>query len=144
MERGDCAGKQQPFTICLRPRKNDWQLDEPRCRSDRRRMAPVVNLVRTNGTVRNSLFPERQGDPSGTGSGLTSTAAGWDPAHRAQHADLVPGVSVNPSGKGRLNWVNGGAFTCPVILVGHSEPHAQPAADRELLRFPLADSAMPK
>jgi hypothetical protein len=65
------------------------------------------------GPYETPYFPSGQGDPSGTGSGLTSTAAGWDPAHRAQHADLVPGVSVNPVGKGRLNWVNGAAFTCP-------------------------------
>ena len=65
------------------------------------------------GPYETPYFPSGQGDPSGTGSGLTSTAAGWDPAHRAQHADLVPGVSVNPVGKGRLNWVNSAAFTCP-------------------------------
>jgi hypothetical protein len=65
------------------------------------------------GPYETPYFPSGQGDPSGTGSGLTSTAAGWDPAHRAQHADLVPGASVNPVGKGRLNWVNSAAFTCP-------------------------------
>ena len=58
-------------------------------------------------------FPSGQGDPSGTGSGLTSTAAGWDPSHRDQHADWVSGISVNPANKGKLNWINGAAFTCP-------------------------------
>lgn len=58
-------------------------------------------------------FPSGQGDTSGTGSGLTSTAAGWDPSHRDQHADWVSGISVNPSNKGKLNWINGAAFTCP-------------------------------
>ncbi len=58
-------------------------------------------------------FPSGQGDPSGTGSGLTSTAAGWDPSHRNQHADQVAGQNWKPSGQNRSNWVNGGAFTCP-------------------------------
>ena len=75
------------------------------------RLSSILSVQ--TGPYETPYFPSGQGDPSGTGSGLTSTAAGWDPAHRAQHADLVPGVSVNPSGKGRLNWVNGGAFTCP-------------------------------
>jgi Carboxypeptidase regulatory-like domain len=58
-------------------------------------------------------FPSGQEDPSGTGSGLTTTAAGWDPGHRNQYADRVTGVSVNPNGKGRLNWINSAAFACP-------------------------------
>ncbi len=58
-------------------------------------------------------FPSGQGDPSGTGSGLTSTAAGWDPSHRNQYADHVDGARVNPAGKNRFNWINSGAFTCP-------------------------------
>ncbi len=58
-------------------------------------------------------FPSGQEDPSGTGSGLTTTAAGWDPGHRNQYADRVTGVSTNPTGKGRLNWINSAAFACP-------------------------------
>jgi hypothetical protein len=58
-------------------------------------------------------FPGGQEDPSGTGSGLTTTAAGWDPGHRNQYADRVTGVSSNPTGKGRLNWINSAAFACP-------------------------------
>ncbi|HET6206486.1 MAG TPA: TonB-dependent receptor, partial [Terracidiphilus sp.] len=58
-------------------------------------------------------FPSGQGDPSGTGSGLNSSAAGWDPGHRNQYADHVTGASVNPAGKSRFNWINPGAFTCP-------------------------------
>jgi hypothetical protein len=58
-------------------------------------------------------FPGGQEDPSGTGSGLTTTAAGWDPGHRNQYADRVSGVSTNPTGKGRLNWINSAAFGCP-------------------------------
>lgn len=70
-------------------------------------------LTVQTGPYETPFFPNGQGDPSGTGSGLNSTAAGWDPAHRNQYADWVQGVSVNPSQKGKLNWVNGAAFTCP-------------------------------
>ncbi|HTW81994.1 MAG TPA: TonB-dependent receptor [Terracidiphilus sp.] len=66
-----------------------------------------------SGPYETPYFPNGQGDPSGTGSGLTSTAAGWDPGHRDQHADVVPGVPVIPAGRNRLNWLNGAAFTCP-------------------------------
>jgi Carboxypeptidase regulatory-like domain len=58
-------------------------------------------------------FPGGQGDPSGTGSGLGSTAAGWTPSGRPQHADSVPGVNWKPSGQNRNHWVNPGAFACP-------------------------------
>ncbi len=58
-------------------------------------------------------FPASQGDPSGTGSGLTSSAAGWDPGHRDQHSDTVQGQNWRPSHQNRNNWVNLNAFTCP-------------------------------
>jgi hypothetical protein len=58
-------------------------------------------------------FPSSQGDPSGTGSGLTASAAGWDPSHRDQHPDNVPGQNWKPSGQNRNNWINVNAFTCP-------------------------------
>jgi hypothetical protein len=58
-------------------------------------------------------FPAGQGDPSGTGSGLTSSKAGFDPGHRDQHADRVQGVNWKPSHQNRNNWVNVNAFTCP-------------------------------
>ena len=58
-------------------------------------------------------FPSGEGDPSGTGSGLNSTATGWDPGHRAQHADNVIGVNWKPSGQNRSHWINAAAFTCP-------------------------------
>lgn len=38
-------------------------------------------------------FPSGQGDPSGTGSGLTSSLAGWDPSHRTQYADKTQGAN---------------------------------------------------
>ncbi|HLW77967.1 MAG TPA: hypothetical protein VKU44_00065, partial [Terriglobia bacterium] len=65
------------------------------------------------GPYETPYFPSGQGDPSGTGSGLNSTAAGWDPAHRAQHADQLSGVSVKPTGRTRLNYINAAAFQCP-------------------------------
>ena len=58
-------------------------------------------------------FPAGEGDPSGTGSGLSSTNTGWDPGHRPQHADNVAGVSWKPAGQNRSHWVNAAAFTCP-------------------------------
>jgi hypothetical protein len=58
-------------------------------------------------------FPSGQGDPSGTGSGLTSSLAGWDPSHRNQYADRVAGTSMKPHGQNRFNWTNANAFTCP-------------------------------
>jgi hypothetical protein len=70
-------------------------------------------LTTQTGPYETPYFPNGQGDPSGTGSGLTSTAAGWDPGHRAQHPDQLPGMSVNPAGKNRFNWTNPAAFACP-------------------------------
>ncbi len=70
-------------------------------------------LTTQTGAYITPYFPSGQEDPSGTGSGLTTTAAGWDPSHRNQYADHVPGASINPTGKGRLNWINSGAFACP-------------------------------
>ena len=58
-------------------------------------------------------FPSGQGDPSGTGSGLTATAAGWNPSERDQHADNVQGVSWKPAHQSASSWVNPTAFTCP-------------------------------
>lgn len=58
-------------------------------------------------------FPSGQGDPSGTGSGLTSSLSGWDPSHRNQYADRVKGISIKPHGQNRFNWTNANAFTCP-------------------------------
>jgi hypothetical protein len=58
-------------------------------------------------------FPAGQMDPSGTGSGLKATAAGWDPSRRSQHADKVEGVSAVPANRTRLSWINGNAYACP-------------------------------
>ncbi|WP_446744218.1 carboxypeptidase regulatory-like domain-containing protein [Silvibacterium acidisoli] len=58
-------------------------------------------------------FPGGQGDPSGTGSGLSSSAAGWTPPGRSQHPDIVPGVSWKPAHQSREHWINPAAFACP-------------------------------
>jgi hypothetical protein len=70
-------------------------------------------LTVQTGPYETPYFPNGQGDPSGTGSGLNSTAAGWDPGHRNQHPDQLSGVGVSPTGKNRYNWINGAAFGCP-------------------------------
>jgi hypothetical protein len=70
-------------------------------------------LTTQTGAYITPYFPSGEEDPSGTGSGLTTTAAGWDPGHRNQYADRVTGVSTSPRNKGRLNWVNSTAFACP-------------------------------
>jgi len=70
-------------------------------------------LTVQTGPYETPYFPNGQGDPSGTGSGLNSSAAGWDPGHRNQHPDQLTGVSVNPTGKNRFNWTNAAAFACP-------------------------------
>jgi len=58
-------------------------------------------------------FPDGEGDPSGTGSGLDNSLTGFSLPGRAQHADDVKGVSSKPSGQNRFKWINPGAFTCP-------------------------------
>jgi hypothetical protein len=70
-------------------------------------------LTTQTGPYETPYFPAGQGDPSGTGSGLKTTAAGWAPSARAQHPDQVAGISVNPAGKNRFNWTNAAAFACP-------------------------------
>ena len=66
-----------------------------------------------SGPFESPYFPSGEGDPSGTGSGLTGTAAGFDGGHRNQHPDVVAGVSATPANRTRLNYVNAAAFTCP-------------------------------
>ena len=58
-------------------------------------------------------FPGGQGDPSGTGSGLTTAIAGFSMPGRDQHPDDVPGISHRPRGQNRLDWTNSTAFACP-------------------------------
>jgi hypothetical protein len=58
-------------------------------------------------------FPAGEGDPSGTGSGLSYAAAGFSLSGRTQHPDRVVGKSFSPANKSRYHWVNPNAFACP-------------------------------
>jgi len=66
-----------------------------------------------SGPFESPYFDSGQGDPSGTGSGLTSTATGFDPGHRTQEPDKVSGVSLFPTNKGKADWINPAAYVCP-------------------------------
>lgn len=66
-----------------------------------------------SGPYQTPYFPSGQGDPSGTGSGLNGSKAGFDGGHRTQHVDVVQGVNQTPANRTRLNWVTSAAFTCP-------------------------------
>jgi hypothetical protein len=74
-------------------------------------------LTVQTGPYETPYFPDGQGDPSGTGSGLDGAfgdgTGSFDTGHRNQHPDQLSGVSVNPHGKGRFNWANPAAFACP-------------------------------
>jgi len=69
------------------------------------------------GPFETPYFPNGQGDPSGTGSGLNGAfgdgTGSFDTGHRNQHADLVAGASLNPANKSRFLWTNSAAFACP-------------------------------
>ncbi len=66
-----------------------------------------------SGPFETPYFPNGQGDPSGTGSGLNGTATGFDGGHRNQYPDRIEGSSIKPSNQSRFNWVNPTAFGCP-------------------------------
>jgi len=66
-----------------------------------------------SGPFESPYFPDGQGDPSGTGSGLDGTASGFDGGHRNQYPDRVIGVSMKPAHQTRTQWTNPAAFTCP-------------------------------
>jgi hypothetical protein len=66
-----------------------------------------------SGPFESPYFPSGQGDPSGTGSGLNGSAAGFDGGHRNQHPDKVANVSATPSNRTRTHWINTAAFACP-------------------------------
>jgi hypothetical protein len=69
-------------------------------------------LTVQSGPFESPYFPSGQGDPSGTGSGLNSSAAGFDPGHREQVPDRNTSVNMS-SGRTRLAFYNFSAFTCP-------------------------------
>ncbi|HWT67016.1 MAG TPA: TonB-dependent receptor [Terracidiphilus sp.] len=62
-------------------------------------------------------FPDGQGDPSGTGSGLDGAygngTGSFDGGHRNQHPDQLTGVSPKPTSQNRFTWTNANAFACP-------------------------------
>ncbi len=66
-----------------------------------------------SGPFETPFFPDGQGDPSGTGSGLDGTSSGFDGGHRNQYPDRIAGVSIKPAGRDRLHWTNPAAFGCP-------------------------------
>ena len=74
-------------------------------------------LTVQTGPFETPYFPDGQGDPSGTGSGLDGSygngTGSFDGGHRNQHADRVNGASLNPTNKNRMNWINAAAFACP-------------------------------
>jgi hypothetical protein len=74
------------------------------------RLSSILTLQ--SGPFESPYFPSGQGDPSGTGSGLNSSAAGFDPGHREQPSDLVSGANFS-TGRNRLAFFNKGAFVCP-------------------------------
>jgi Carboxypeptidase regulatory-like domain len=65
------------------------------------------------GPFESPYFPSGQGDPSGTGSGLTGTNTGFDGGHRNQAADRVFGISTKPVNRTRYLWANPSSLTCP-------------------------------
>ena len=58
-------------------------------------------------------FAGGETDPSGTGSGLATSLAGWIPTDASQHPDHAAGVSWKPVHQGRNSWINPSAFACP-------------------------------
>ncbi len=71
-----------------------------------------IFLVQT-GPFLSPYFSSGQGDPSGTGSGLTNAANGAALGSRSQKVDRVVGVSAVPANRTAGSWFNKAAFTCP-------------------------------
>ena len=66
-----------------------------------------------SGPFETPYFPNGQGDPSGTGSGLNGTNTGFDGGHRNQYPDRIQGASIKPANRDRLHWASPAAFGCP-------------------------------
>jgi hypothetical protein len=82
------------------------------------RLSSILTLQ--TGPYETPYFPNGEGDPSGTGSGLNGSygsaydgTATYDGQHRAQHPDVVTGQNSKPASRTRYNWINSAAFTCP-------------------------------
>jgi hypothetical protein len=71
-----------------------------------------ILLVQT-GPFLSPYFSSGQGDPSGTGSGLSSTATGGALPGRSQKVDRIVGVSTTPTARTAKQWFNKAAFGCP-------------------------------
>jgi hypothetical protein len=71
-----------------------------------------IFLVQT-GPFLSPYFSSGQGDPSGTGSGLSSAANGAAYPGRSQKVDRVVGVSTTPTNRSAAGWFNKAAFACP-------------------------------
>ena len=66
-------------------------------------------FVWESGPFLSPYFPGGEGDPSGTGSSLNSSAVG-DLGHRSQLPDRV--ASPRPAVQNRTNWINKAAYVC--------------------------------
>jgi hypothetical protein len=79
------------------------------------RLSSILTLQ--TGPYLTPYFPNGDGDPSGTGSGLNGSfgdgTGSFDGGHRNQHPDQLAGVSTRPHGQNRFNWTNASAFACP-------------------------------
>lgn len=71
-----------------------------------------IVLLQT-GPFLSPTFSGGQGDPSGTGSGLSNTKTGGALPGRSQKVDRVVGVSTTPANRAAAGWFNKAAFTCP-------------------------------
>jgi len=98
-----------------------------------------ILLVQT-GPHLSPFFGSGQGDPSGTGSGLSSGLYG-SLGSRNQLTDRAPGVSSVPSGQNRHNWVNKAAFVCPGDPTWHpgTQCHTGGGRVRTVNGNPVAD-----
>lgn len=70
-------------------------------------------FVWQTGPFLSPYFPGGQGDPSGTGSGLSASAVGGALPGRSQKSDRITGVSPVPTARSAAHWFNPAAFTCP-------------------------------
>ncbi len=70
-------------------------------------------LTWQTGAYLTPAFAAGQTDPSGTGSGLNTSLAGWIPTDATQHPDRLSNVSWKPAHQGRLGFINPAAFGCP-------------------------------
>lgn len=66
-----------------------------------------------SGQFQTPYIPGGEADPSGTGSGLSSSLQGWNPTGRSQYPDVVVGTSAYPKNKTRDVWLNANHYACP-------------------------------